>query len=435
MTALIQFAIALAAILLGGLFSGFESAALTSDRLSLHPGRAGRTQKVRDIYRLLARTQTIIYSSRIGNTICSIVCVFAVSNLIADFRSGSVAPRQVCLLDNVLTAAVVIPLFLIFSVLVPKKYFRRHSRSLILDAFRPLLLLFALFVPPARALLLLMQKIFPKRSVRTSGLEKVTREDLKQLIGETNKPGRETAIDKRMIYGIFDLEQTIVREIMQPLVNLVAVERKEATLDRVITLARDSGFSTVPVYTRRIVNIDGVINILSLLRSPEPRNVFQHVSTPRYVPETMRADKLMRKMITDKIDLAVVVDEFGGTVGVVTREDVLEEIVGEIEDEFDPTRPTILPLPDGSFLIDGRMDIDNVNERFQLRLPNEDYDTLGGFIYDELGRIPKVGDVIEKRNLRLEVMSMDGKQIERVKLHVEIVSDSDTTQSEEEEHT
>lgn len=414
--------IAVASVCLGGLFSGLESATLALNRLSLQSERASRVNKVRDIYRILSRTQAIIFAARVGNCLAAVGAVLA-TNLIWVRVRRLASPAG--LLDDLIVAAVVFPFFLLFAVLLPKRYFRKHPRSLILDVFRPLLLSFALFAPPMRAFGVLVQKVARARKKGSARPEKFTREDMKQILGEGDKSARHAAIDKRMIYGIFDLEQTIVREIMQPLVNIVALERREATPGRIFKLARESGFSKIPLYSRSIVNLDGIVDVLALLRAPEPRLMGQHTHQPYYVPETMRADKLMRKIITDKIDIAIVVDEFGGTVGLVTREDVLEEIVGEIEDEFDPARPTILPLPDGSYLVDGRMDIDNVNDRFELRLPNEDYDTLGGFIYDEVGRVPKVGDVIEKRKLRLEVMSMDGKQIERVKLYVASPSGTD----------
>lgn len=408
---------ALLSLILGALFSGLESHVLASNRLQITAGKTDRTKHVRDAYRLLATLQSTIDLAAMGNVVCLVIAAACVNSLVMHYMDKLAYVDARGIASGIISVLLLAPAYLLISVVASKRYFEKYPDSSLLQAASPLLRLVGLFVPLMQGLTQLIRKPLLRHSSHNAVEEKLTAEDLHELFGARDRPPTQQ-IDKRMIVGIFGLEQTIVREIMQPLVNVAAMPRPEATPERLATTARESGYSRIPVYTKSIVNIDGCVDVLQVLRAREHKDLHGFVTQPYYVPETMRADKLMRKMIHDRVDMAIVVDEFGGTVGLVTREDVLEEVVGEIEDEFDPMRPTVLPQQDGSFLVDGRMDIDDVNERFSLTLPNEDFDTLGGFIYDEVGRIPRVGDVVENERLRLEVMSMDGKQIERVKLHV-----------------
>lgn len=423
MTGLVLLACVLVtSLILGMFFTGMETATLALNRVDIHSGHSNRTQRVRDAYQMLSRTRRMMNVAVTGHVICCTAAALATHALLARLAFPSASHRNAAIWDDLAVVLVLTPVYLLLSVIYPHEHFRKHPHSpVLLYVTGPLLWVCAILLPPVHAASALTRRLFKKRHGNGNGkrAERVSSEDLRRIMEARRNPGEVEAIDKRMIYGIFDLEQTIVREIMQPLVNVVAVPRDQVSEELIYRLARESGYSRIPVYSHRVVNIDGVVNVLALLRANRPANLDEFIRTPYYVPETMRADKLMRKMVRDHVDMAIVVDEFGGTVGLVTQEDVIEEIVGEIEDEFDPMRPAILAQPDGSYLVDARMDIDDLNDRFSLTLPNEDYDTLGGFIYDNLGRIPRVGDTVENPPLRVEVMAMDGKRIERVKLWVE----------------
>lgn len=409
----------IASWLVGALFSGLESSEIAQNRLKVRPQETRPAGDVHYAYQLLSQTQSVIYVSVVGNLFCLICVALFIRLLVGELSGTALMPVRSRLLADALLVLLVSPLYAAFSIILPKKYFHRRPRSRIIRGTRPVLWVFSVVLPVIRGITFLIRHPgFLRGHGRVRQTERFGDEDLRQIFEPSRRRNKAESIDKRMIYGVFGLEQTIVREIMQPLVNVVAMSHTELKLDALLKLARESGHSRIPVYTNRVVNIDGVVNVLTVLRSAPPIALETFIRTPYYVPETMRADKLMRRMIRNRVDLAVVVDEYGGTVGIVTQEDVIEEIVGEIEDEFDPMRPTVITQPDGTFLVDGRMDIDKVNELFGLSLPNEDFDTLGGFIYDELGRIPRVGDSVGNEDMDLEVMSMDSKQIERVKLHL-----------------
>jgi CBS domain containing-hemolysin-like protein len=375
---------------------------------------------VRDAFRLLTRTQSLLRIAAIGNVTCAVVAALIGSQLIMPGCFDATREFHLVILDGFVVLVLFAPLYWGVAHFVPKRYFRNHPSSPVLRLASPLLLAPGLLLPLTASLSAVTRRLFRggRGSERGRRPAKITSEDLLQILTQSRTRTNIASVDKRMLYGMFGLEQTIVREIMQPLVNVAALSRDEATYDVIVQISRESGYSRIPVFSKRLVFIDGIIDVRGLLRTGPETRIEEAIAPPRYIPETMRADVLLRMMIRERIPLAVVVDEYGGTVGLVTQEDVLEEIVGEIEDEFDPAKPTVIAQADGSYLVDGRMDIDDLNDRFELSLPNADFDTLGGFIYDDLARIPRVGDTVERDLVRVEVMSMDGRQIERVKLQI-----------------
>jgi putative hemolysin len=220
--------------------------------------------------------------------------------------------------------------------------------------------------------------------------------------------------ERRMIRRIFGFSDTRVRDAMIPLVEVVALG-DHASVDELIQAIREHGFSRIPIFQDNIHNIVGWVNALDVLSMPPGERSFRQLIRPAYyVPETRRIGDLLKDVQQKGIPLAVVVDEYGGSVGIVTIEDMIEEIVGEIEDEYDARERLYEVLPDGSFRIDARMEIDAINEILGLPLPTGDYATLAGFILAELERIPQRGELLMHDGLMLEIEEATNRTVERV---------------------
>lgn len=423
------------AVCLGALFTGMETVALTANRIRIQRDQSGWGMSMRDVFRLLGDTQRTAYAATMGHILCLVVAAVSADHLIRELPGNRSLLSPESVMDDAVVLAVLTPLYIFVARLLPKFYFSRHPESRLLAALEPVQWMPRLLVPPLMSLTALVRRLFAPIGARSSTrrVVKLTIDDLREMLSTASHAGRDLSVDRKMIYGVFRLEQTIVREIMQPLVNVAAIRRDELTREGVLALGRVSGYTRIPVYTSRVFNMDGVVNVARMLRAEGTPPVRSFIEAPFYVPETMRADKLLARMISENVDMAIVIDEYGGTVGVVSQEDVIEEVVGDIEDEFDPTHPQMIVDEDGNHLIDGRMDIDDLNDRFGIRLPNEDFDTLGGFIYDSLGRVPRVGDTVETDRLSLEVMTMDGKRIERVKLILNPDGDAEAPSIREDE--
>jgi putative hemolysin len=222
--------------------------------------------------------------------------------------------------------------------------------------------------------------------------------------------------EQRMIRRIFGFSDTRVHEAMIPLVEVVALE-DTASLDELVQAICQHGFSRIPIFQDNSHNIVGWVNAFDVLSLPPSARSFRQLIRPAYyVPEQRRIGDLLKDVQQKGIPLAVVVDEYGGAVGIVTIEDMLEEIVGEIEDEYDAREHLYEVLPDGSFRIDARMEIDAINEALSLMLPTGDYTTLAGFILSQLERIPQRGELLMHEGLMLEIEEATNRAIEQVRV-------------------
>lgn len=265
-----------------------------------------------------------------------------------------------------------------------------------------------------------LKLLFKAFFMRSKGGEPlpVSEEEVHTLIDVGTESGIINEEEGEMIHGIFDLKDTLVREVMVPRTEIVAIE-SESTVDDLIRLIREEGHSRFPVYRENIDNIIGVIHVKDILTQWEGRGdikVGQFIRHPFIVPETKNVEELLREFKKKRTHIAVVVDEYGGTAGIVTIEDIIEEIVGEIRDEYDLEEIQIVPLPDGSVVVDARLDTEELASHFGVDIPKEKFETVGGLISFLIGRVPKNGEEASFENLRFIVESADEKKVHRVRV-------------------
>lgn len=223
-------------------------------------------------------------------------------------------------------------------------------------------------------------------------------EEIRMLVEQSHQEGEIEAEQEQMIAGVFEFPEILAREIMTPRPDIVALE-VNTSMEDVVRLLIEEGHSRIPVYEENLDNIVGVLLVKDLLpymagTKGEAFVLREALREPYFVPDTKRISELLAELRTRNAHLAIVIDEFGGTEGLVTLEDLLEEIVGEIYDEYDVAEPDFTTTPEGDVLIDGGASIDEVNERFGMTLSSEDFDTIGGFIFGTLGRVPQIGDEV-----------------------------------------
>jgi len=232
---------------------------------------------------------------------------------------------------------------------------------------------------------------------------------------QRDRPGEEVQLSSpQVIRRIFEFRETRVREVMVPLVHIYAI-RDDAPIEEAISMVVREKVSRLPVFHQRMYNIVGIVHSFDLLgemRLTEP--VASIMRPPLYVPENKLAHQQLRLMQRRGLNMAVVVDEHGGAVGIVTVEDLLEEIVGEIEDEYDQREVLYETLPDGRVRVEGGMEVDRLNEIFPWRLPSGDYETIAGLVITHLGRIPRAGERLRLSNLAIEVSRADARAVREV---------------------
>jgi CBS domain containing-hemolysin-like protein len=256
------------------------------------------------------------------------------------------------------------------------------------------------------------------------GLERegatITEEEIMTLVDAGEEEGSIQLGEKEMIYSIFQLDDTLAREIMVPRIDIVAVEGQKS-LDEARDIIIEAGHSRIPVYDGSLDQIIGLLyakDLLNINAVESKTKALKSMLRPAlFVPETKRVPDLLHELRNSKVHLAVVIDEYGGTAGLVTIEDIMEEIVGEILDEYDSAEeaPYETLGPD-EFLFDGGINLDDFNRVMESQLPDEMGDTLAGFIYGELGKVPDSGEIVLAGSLKLEVASVVDRRIRKVRV-------------------
>lgn len=318
-----------------------------------------------------------------------------------------------------ITVATVL-ITLLFGELIPREIARTYAEPIALLTIHPFNLLSYLATPLAR----LVGKIGRALSGRwdeadSYGLNTITEEDLRTYMDAGEEGGVLKEDEKEMIYSIFDLDETVAREVMVPRIDIVAVEA-DSSVEQALDTILAAGHSRLPVYVDNMDNIIGVLYAKDLLahwhKGGEPRFVRGLERSAYYIPETKPVSDLLHELQSKKVHMAIVVDEYGGTAGLVTIEDIIEEIVGEIQDEHDPEEFYMERISDDEYIFSARIHLDDVNEVMSTHLATEEADTLGGLVYSLLGRVPEVGDTLQIENSRLTVLSVDGRRIGTVKI-------------------
>ncbi len=321
---------------------------------------------------------------------------------------------------SIAMVAVVITYFtVIFGELVPKSIALMHPENFGLwtarsiDAFAKINSVFVKVLTVSTSLVLspFGRKPFTERAY-------ITEEEVKLLIKEGGKHGVFEPTEERILQSVFEFTDMSVKEVMVPDTRMVAIQI-DRSLQEILSIIEEEQFSRYPVFGRELNDIRGILNakdFLTLFGKTGQVDIRKIIRPPFFIPETMKISLLLREMQKRRIHMALVVDEYGGVAGLVTMEDLVEEIIGEIRDEHDIESP-VIQLSDGALLIDASISLKDLKEDYHIPLPESpEYDTLGGFLMAALQKIPQAGDVVEIEGKRIRIVEMVGQRIAKVKL-------------------
>ncbi len=305
---------------------------------------------------------------------------------------------------------------LILGDIVPEAVATSYANTLALMFVGPMKLLTVVASPFIYILLKISTAL---SAVLSSGehVNRVTEEEIMTLIDAGHTGGTIEEDEKEMIYSVLQLDQTHVSEVMVPRIDVVAVDNT-TSLEEAADLFVASGYSRIPVYEATIDSVKGLLYAKDLLaKRDESTTIIDLMRSAYFVPESKRADELLKEMKTQNVHVAIVVDEYGGTAGLVTIEDIIEEIIGDIRDEYDiHEEAEYEQLGPDEFTIDASMDLDDFNALLECDLPTDDADTVGGFIYSHFGRVPVVDDVVEVDGLTIWVRRVEGRRIRKLRV-------------------
>jgi magnesium and cobalt transporter len=257
----------------------------------------------------------------------------------------------------------------------------------------------------------------------------LTEKELQEAIESSEEEGILNEAEGDMLQSIFDFGDTIVREVMVPRTDMVSCP-SDASLEELLKVILDSGHSRIPIYEGSVDHVVGVIYAKDLLgfwgASSESLNIVDVMRTPYFIPETKRIEDLLLNFRTKRVHIAIIVDEYGGTSGLSTIEDLLEEIVGDIQDEHDLEENWLQPQDDGSLLVDARANVEELEEFFDLDVPRDKFDTVGGYLFHLLGNVPRAGETVDSDDLRLTVVEADERKVLKVQIWRKAKPESDS---------
>lgn len=390
----------------------------TVSRVRLHERleQAGHSPDL--LARLLAYRSELLITTSIVRLSAILVTVLLAGRL------AGIRPDQAPLRSYAIAFAVPLLLILIMGVAVPNAWARYAGDAFLARSSRILLGLHYIFYPLAAFLHLfdgLVRRLagVPKADGREAEADQIEREIL-GVISEAESAGAVNEEDAEMIESVIEFRDTQVEEIMTPRTEIVAIPATATLFEAKETIAHE-GHSRLPVYGENIDDIKGVLYAKDLLKIDETR--FDPLATMRkvpFVPETKRVAELLAELREKQVHIAIVLDEYGGTAGLVTIEDIVEEIVGEIADEYEAAPPETIRRIDANIVeADARVRIDQLNDEMDVNLPDEeDYDTLGGFLFSHMGRIPARGEEYRHENVRFQILEAEERRINRVRVEL-----------------
>lgn len=399
--------ITLSIVIAASLVLSFICSILEAVLLSItQPFLALRVEKGDRSARLLAKMR-----EEIDEPIAAILTLNTVAHTVGASVGGALAlevfgSEWIALFSAVLTLAI-----LVLSEIIPKTIGATYWKSLAAPSAYVLRTMIVLQKPLLVPLALFNRLITP----RGERAPTVSRAELEVLAEIGRKEGTLDEEEWQVVTNVINLDQIRIGAVMTPRTQVVSVP-VEASIEEAMSVMLDEGHLRLPVYDGTIDNVVGIILARDLWRADREgvTQIREIMRPPKFVPESKPVEDLIREMRRERIKMAIVVDEFGGTAGLITLEDLIEEIVGEIQDEHETELPPFEQISEGEVRVAGHVPVWEVNERFELRLPDDLYDTIGGYIFGELGRIARVGDEIVVDGGRFRVTAMDGRRIDRL---------------------
>lgn len=363
--------------------------------------------------RLLHQPNRLLGTVLFGNNLANILASTLATALFLHYMGGA----------GILVSTLVMTVFiLLFAEITPKTFASHNAERVALRLARFLSVSVGLFNPPVRVLTWIGMGLIRMLGGNAEGGRLMTEEELRTLVEVGEEQGLLEANERDMIQGVFDFGDTVVREVMVPRIDVQAMP-DTAALSDVWDALVEWGHSRLPIFRGTIDDITGVIyarDVLAYGREKPADTLARDVARPvQFVPETKKIDSLFADFRRQRTQIAVVMDEYGGTAGIVTIEDLLEEIVGEIQDEYDDQEEVPLKeMAPGVVEVAGLYALDELNEQFDIDLPHEDFDTVGGLVLHLLGRVPIEGEVVRLDNVEITVAQVEGRRVARAVVRV-----------------
>jgi len=414
---LIVFVISIA---LSSFFSATETALTSLSSLKVRHILKEKGDEAKSLLLWLNHPEKVLNTILFGNNLVNILAsVLATKIMKTLFDSVEIA----------ITTGVMTFIILICGEITPKTFAKNNAQTVAIFNSKILKYIYYLIYPITYIMASIVNVILKITGGRNDNNTKLTEDELEFLIDIGEKEGVLDVTKGAMLASIFDISDINIKEVMIPRIDVKAINENSSKED-LVKLLQTAEYSRIPVYRDSLDNIVGILYLKDIIRFVDSNfnmtDVIKLLKEPLFVPETKKVDTMLKEFQKSRLHLAVVIDEYGGTAGIITMEDILEEIVGDIFDEFDTYTDEVSKIDDNIFLVDARMDIDDFCEEFDIEKTEDmgDYETLGGFIFNIAGEIPSVGDSFDWYGYRFTVKSMQDRKLIKIEFK-KLVDDID----------
>jgi len=397
-------------LVMSGFFSMSETALMALSKIRIRHMVDEGVKDAKLIEKLTEDPSRLLGAILIGNNIV---------NIGASALATSIAVKTIGESGVGLATVIMTILILTFGEITPKSIAKQNSEkvalmvckaiNIVVKVFRPFIFIFT-------AISSLFIRLLGGDPKATEPF--ITEEELKTMVGVSEEEGVLEDVEKEMIFNVFEFADAQVKDVMVQRVDVVAVDMN-ATYDEVIDIIKIEQFSRIPVYNQTIDNVNGILNVKDLIiafKSRENFKVSDYMREPYYTYEFKKITELFNEMKNTRNHMAVVLDEYGGNVGIVTIEDLIEEVVGEIEDEYDEVDDKIIVVKEDEYIVDGSARLDHIAELIGITMESEEFDSVGGLIIGELGRFPEQNEEVEMNNIKFVVEEIDKNRIKKVRI-------------------
>lgn len=399
-----QLLILIILILLSAFFSSTELAFIVANRLKVEIKAKSKNITAVNAQYFINNSQDFFSTILVGNNIVNIA--FASLSAVYFSLYFSLSEYEVLIVSTLL--------LLFFGELIPKYFARELADRYIFVVSLPLRFTYFLFYPLAKILSKLTNVTMKSQQQQADNIYHLfDKEDVKSLVDESHRAGKVKKQEGSFINKVFELGEQKVYEALTPRTEIVGLEITQS-VDEAISAFIESGFSKIPVYEDNLDNIKGVILAKDLFINPDSiKSILREV---KFYPETKKSLEILNEFLSQNLSIAVVVDEFGGTAGIVTVEDIIEELFGDIKDEYDVDENICRKISKDSYIISGKVEVDLINEKYHLNIPIGSYETIGGYIIEKIGKIPKQGETFLIDNFQILIIRANKVRIDLIKL-------------------
>ncbi len=394
-----------ALLLLSGFFSSSELAYVVANKLKIELRARKNRLAAKYAYFFINNPQTFFSTILISNNIINITFASLITIFLADIYNFS--ELSILLISTLL--------LLLFGELIPKYIAREFADDLILIASIPVRVVSIILAPVVKLTDSISLLLVRNNSFSEEVSEIIHRDEIHSLIDEGSEVGNVDEQDSDIIKNIIDLGDQKVYEAMTPRTDIVGVSI-DAHMQDVLNTFMQSGYSKLPVFEENLDNIKGVIHVYDMFKNPQ--SVSEIIRDVMFVPETKKSLDMLREFLDNRVSFTIIVDEFGGTAGILTVEDIIEEMFGEIRDEYDEDPDVCKKVEENTFVLSGKIEIDFLNEEHGMKIPDGDYETIAGYITTKIGRIPLKGEKVKIDNYQFIILHASKIKINLIKMFI-----------------